>query len=324
VGGNPFNNGARTTTVPVVIIPLRIQFTGLVRNFDPTSSDNGCIGVGNTALSLTQASPLFNVVPNFTMNGVNLGNVTYPDAFQRASFWPQVSTKTPAYHLGFNVSVAANQTISVANDNSNGATLSVTGHCSTNLVTSDNPPRLGIVNINTIDPLLNTIITNLGINHSQFPLFLIYDVVMSDGSAGNLGNCCILGYHNGSGIISDPGQTYGIAQYDPGYAFAGSKDISVLSHEIMEWVNDPSISNLTPLWGGIGQVGGCQDNLETGDPLSGTLAPAILMPNGVTYHPQEQAFFGWFLGTPAGAGGKYSSNGTFGGFAKACPPGGTN
>ena len=53
--------------------------------------------------------------------------------------------------------------------------------------------------------------------------------------------------------------------------------------------------------------------------------PGVPMPNGVTYHPQENAFFSWFMGPVfTGAGGKYSSNGTFGGDAKTCPTGGTN
>jgi hypothetical protein len=224
-------------------------------------------------------------------------------------------------------SVAAKQTITVANPTVNGATFVPGVPCSTNALTTDNPPRLGVVNINFLDPLLNGFITTLGIQPNQFPLFLLYGVVISDGDAQNSNNCCILGYHNGSGVTLNPGQTYGIAEYDRGDSFgAGTKDISVLSHEIMEWINDPSVNNLVPAWGGIGQVGGCQNNFETGDPLSGTLAPSILMGNGVTYHPQEQAFINWFLGngmvTPAG--GKFSSNGTFTGFAKACPPGGTN
>jgi hypothetical protein len=96
--------------------------------------------------------------------------------------------------------------------------------------------------------------------------------------------------------------------------------MSVLSHEFMEWINDPSGVNLTPQWGNIGQVNGCQNNLEVGDPLSGTLMPAVAMPNGFTYHAQEQAYFSWFLGGASyGAGGKYSSNGTFTSVAANCP-----
>jgi hypothetical protein len=330
VGASPFNHGARTTNIPVVIIPLRIMFTGTVRNFDPTSPDDGCLGAGNTALSLSEASPIFNAVPNYMINGVNMGNVTFPDAFQRASFYGAPSFYaqiSPAYHLGFNVTVAAAQTISVANGTSSGDTYSTTGDCSTNTTAMDNPPRLGVIDVNYIDPLLNAIIANLGISRSQFPLFLIYGVVMSNGSALNLNNCCILGYHNGAQILNttDPEQTYGISEYDQGYVFGGVKNITALAHEVLEWVNDPSTNNLVPAWGNIGQVSGCQDNLEVGDPLSGSLMPGVLMPNGVTYYPQELAFFSWYLDTPfVGAGGKFSSNGTFGGDAKACPPGGTN
>ncbi len=324
VGGNPLNHGARTTTVPVVIIPLRIQFTGTVRNFDPTSPDVGCLGAGNTAITLSQASPIFQPAP-YTINGVNVGTTTFPDAFQRAQFWPSVSQFAPAYHLAFNVSVAAKQTISVVNNGATGATFNFSGNCTTNTLVNDNPPRLGVIDINFLDPLLTGIITTLGITPNQFPLFIIYGVVISDGTASNLNNCCILGYHNADGTALAPGQTYGIAGYDQGYLFSGTKDISVLSHEVMEWVDDPSGSNPTPPWGNIGQVSGCQGNLENGDPLSGTLMPPVTMPNGVTYHAQELAFFSWYYGVPyPGAGGVYSSNGTFAGVAKLCPPGGTN
>jgi hypothetical protein len=78
-------------------------------------------------------------------------------------------------------------------------------------------------------------------------------------------------------------------------------------------------------------VGGCQGNFEVGDPLSpGGIPPTsnsfvVVGANGFTYHLQELAFFNWFYGgASTGSGGKYSNNGTFGGFAKACPPGGTN
>jgi hypothetical protein len=90
--------------------------------------------------------------------------------------------------------------------------------------------------------------------------------------------------------------------------------------------NDPSgVNSVNPAWGNIGQVGGCQGNFEVGDPLSGTLAPAVSL-NGFTYDFQELAFFSWFYrDSPSqGAGGKFSSNGTFSGSAQPCPPGGTN
>lgn len=335
VGGNPFNRGARATNVNVVLIPVRIQLTGTIRNFDPTSTDTGCLGstVPDTALSRTQGSPLFNSVANFMMNGVNVGTTTFPDAFQRAAFWSNVSTVAPAYHTNFSVTVGPTQVLTTANNAAgSGASVSLSSDCGTNALTSDNPPRYAEMDINYIDAQLNTIITNLGLTANQFPFFILYRTFMTIGPP-NQGQCCVLGYHStvsNSPTTAVPGQTYGIGMYDLGQAFGPtSNDISALSHELMEWINDPSGVNLVPEWGNIGQVGGCtggqpgQNNLEVGDPLSGTLAPAITMLNGVTYHAQEMAFYSWFIGGPSlGAGGKYSSNGTFSGFAKNCSSGG--
>ncbi len=341
VGGNPFNRGARTTNLQIVLVPLRLALTGTPRNFDPTSPDTGCLG-GSTAFTLTQQSPLFNTVPNFTMNGVNMGTVTYPDAIQRAQFWSAVSSVSPAYHLGMNVTVAPVQTITTANDTAgNAGSYSFSGDCSTNSPSQDNPARWAAIDINYLDGQLISIVGSLGLTANQFPLFVIYKTIITEGPPGNLnGNCCILGYHSTTDLVpaNAPGQTYGIGSYFPpvnifGGAAGGVVDISALSHEVMEWINDPSGVNLTPEWGNIGQVGGCtvsgsthtpgQNNFEVGDPLSGSFQAAISMPNGVTYHPQEEAFFSWFFGGSSyGAGGKYSSKGTFSGFAKTCASGG--
>ncbi len=107
-----------------------------------------------------------------------------------------------------------------------------------------------------------------------------------------------------------------------------------MSHELAEWLDDPDGVNPVPVWGAEGQVtaGNCQNNLEVGDPLSpgfGTPTNPYSITNtntGVTYTLQELAFYSWFLGSnqSLGAGGKFSDNGTFSGYAKPCPPGGTN
>jgi len=79
------------------------------------------------------------------------------------------------------------------------------------------------------------------------------------------------------------------------------------------------VINGTPAWGHVGQVAGCQNNLEVGDPLTGTEAPRIVMPNGFTYHLQELAFFSWLFGNPSlGIHGWDSNNGTF--LTDAGPP----
>jgi hypothetical protein len=113
--------------------------------------------------------------------------------------------------------------------------------------------------------------------------------------------------------------------FDSTSAFPGTEDISASSHEIGEWMNDPLGNNATPAWGHIGQVGGCQNNFEVGDPLSGTLFPSVAL-SGFTYHMQELAFFSWFYSAPSIATGSsdFSNNDTFKGDAILCPPGGTN
>ena len=93
-----------------------------------------------------------------------------------------------------------------------------------------------------------------------------------------------------------------------------------------ELLDDPLVEDATggvgfgtPAWGNVGQVSGCQSNLEVGDPLTGTPFGTPRMPNGVTYHPQELAFFSWFFGPPSiGAGLYYSNNRSFSVAAGPC------
>ena len=82
-----------------------------------------------------------------------------------------------------------------------------------------------------------------------------------------------------------------------------------MTHEVAEWMDDPFVNNPTNPWGHIGQVSGCQNNLENGDPLTGTTINKTL--GTFTYHVQELAFFSWFYHqTPSlGVGGKYSNKG---------------
>ncbi len=107
--------------------------------------------------------------------------------------------------------------------------------------------------------------------------------------------------------------------YDNTGAFSGSGDISALSHEVGEWMDDPNGVNPTKPWGNIGQVSGCQNNLEVGDPLSGTVFSDTL--NGKTYHPQELAFYSWFFhqSPSQGINGWYSDGGSFTTAAAPCP-----
>ncbi len=106
-------------------------------------------------------------------------------------------------------------------------------------------------------------------------------------------------------------QTYGISDYENSGAFGTTRTTDSLSHEVAEWANDPYGNNLTRAWGHIGQVSGCQSNLEVGDPLSGKDLPVVT--GTFTYHVQELAFFSWFYrqSPSLGVNGWFSNNGTF-------------
>jgi hypothetical protein len=150
-------------------------------------------------------------------------------------------------------------------------------------------------------------------------MFMLYNSGMSFGDPANLGNCCAGGYHgiNPTGPVTF--QTYSPFAFLTNGIFANASDTVVLSHEAAEWMNDPYDVNPTPAWGHIGQVAGCQNNLEVGDPLSGTNVSPIVGKNGFTYHLQELAFYSWFYGAPSvGIHGWFSDNATF--MTDAGPP----
>jgi hypothetical protein len=103
----------------------------------------------------------------------------------------------------------------------------------------------------------------------------------------------IYGAYNQSGIFSNK-----------------SQDITITSHEVAEWATDPLGTNIVPPWGLPQNPGSCfSDLLEVGDAVEAD--PNITFTvtlNGVTYHPQDEAFFSWFAhqSPSIGAGGRYS------------------
>ena len=317
VGRDPFNGGG-SASVPTYVIPVTITTStiGVDFNFDtgdikttpgyttfsPNASDFGCLTPPNDVpVSLFKQSPIFKSA-TFDFGGTVVGTTQYTDAFQRGSFWKVDDHDT--YH----VLLGAHFT--------QGITIRVPAAFGTTLPESVFPScgPMGIVDIDWFDTYLDNAILPqlhfLGINPATFPIFLVHNVVWAS-PVTNLGGCCFLGYH---GITGYPIQTYSAADFDSTGLFGtGAMDTGVASHEVAEWMNDPFVDNPTPPWGGTGQVQGfCQSNLEVGDPLSGSEAPRIAMPNGFTYHLQELAFFSWFYGAPSiGVNGWFSDNGTF-------------
>jgi len=269
VGTDP-SLGSAVSKIPLVIVPLAFKFS------DGTllSAKQTVCGDTATAVVRTKKSPVISNAATFTPGGINVGKTQYVDAFQRANFWNFVGTPAgKGYHVKLApISMKPLQTITVSA--LNGKT--VAGPCA----------KIGEVSINFFDPIAKSLLTQLSIPANTLPLFLTYNTFLTSGG------CCILGYHSTNNAGN---QAFAVAAYsDPGIFSVPIQDIHALSHEIAEWMDDPLIpsTNIVPAWGHIGQVSGCQGNLEVGDPVTGTAFTVTL--NGFTYHPEDLVFFPWF------------------------------
>ncbi len=303
VGQNPFVQLAQpSTTIATTLIPVVIKFAD-GEKWDPRAIDS-CDT--QSALTRTRNSPIFVAQP-WSFGPTSVGKGQYIDAFQRAEFYSQTKPTgiNPGYHVNLGLSVHKP------------LVLDVPAASSAESTTKCGSGELGAVDINYLDAQIQNYITGtLGAAATTtFPLFLLGNVVEFDTVPVN---CCILGYHSAMGNAGKT-QTYGISMYDNTGDFKGAGDTSILAHEVGEWMNDPIGINPTKPWGNIGQVSGCQGNLEVGDPLTGISITRRL--NGKRYHLQELAFFSWFYhSSPSlGVNGWFSSNGTFRTSAAPCP-----
>jgi hypothetical protein len=292
-----------STTVTADLIPVSLTFDDSGVTFDPTASDPTCSPAG-TAKNLTAASPIFKKHA-YAPGGTAVGTVQYLDAFQRENFWKFIRPGglNPGYHVVLNLVSHPVIPLEVATDTG----LTVQGNCG----------PLGLVDIDTWDkfvqtnlfPQLSTAVP--AVTPTHFAIFLFYNVAMFFN--GNPNDCCALGYHSAFPSSSFGGavQTYSTADFETSQSFSG-RDVSALSHEVGEWMDDPFGNNPTPAWGHTGQITGCSSLLEVGDPLTGKTF-TVLMPNGFKYHLQELAFFSWFYRQKPslGVNGWYSSRGTF-------------
>ena len=229
VGSQP-GAGVGTTTVPVFIIPVKIEIG--TKAFTPTKLQAN----GVSALANTKASPLFKNL-TYTEAGTDVGKTQYIDAIQRAGFWSQTSTDTTWHTLFGKPTVLPLQTIVVPA--SEGGVHTAFG------------VSAAIVNINWMDPELQAILAAFPeITPDSVPIFMVYDTYLSDNNG--LSGCCIGGYHSAIGA-----QAYSEFSYI-GATGAFWPDVSALSHELGELVMDPFVNNNSPC--GI---------LEIGDPLRG-------------------------------------------------------
>ena len=257
IGRSPFAHGARTINIKTVLIPVVFKLkdaanTSVTDTFDPTATDSTCSPHG-VPFTLVQNSPILTPV-DFTMpasGGINVGTGQYIDEFQRASFWSKVMVTGDRFHNVLSpVAIAPTQTVTPPST-SNGL-----GY-QPNQFAGSPCTALGVVDEAFWDPSLGgsstpgeaqTIIANLTtagtIGPTTLPIFVFYNVVIAFGNSPFVsGACCILGYHSSQG---SPVQTLSVNDYETTRLFAPGEDISAMSHEIGEWMDDPLGNNLVP------------------------------------------------------------------------------
>jgi hypothetical protein len=318
VGQSPFVSGLTTTTVNAPVVPVILTTNSVVTQitngfvtatmpgttvFDPTAADYSCLSApNNVPLAVFDQSPIFQPV-KFRFGNTNVGTTQYLDAFQRANFWSDVARTN--YHTIVSPQVLPPISINVSGNQGISIPAAFLGACG----------PLAVVNSTYLSQkILPALLQAEDVNSSEFPIFLFYNTVLSVSSPNDLRDCCILGFHAAtSPTPGAPLQTWAFVDFNTDGAFGSAiQDTVVPAHEVGEWMDDPFGNNPTPAWGHTGQVGGCQGNLEVGDPLTGTSIPTVLGANGFAYHLQELAFFSWFYGAPSiGVNGWFSDNGTF-------------
>ena len=309
VGAGDPRSTSGTTTVPTEIIPLNITFAG-GQSFN-----------GSDTVSATVASPIFQgvsyatakVTPTGKAQALSAaGNTQLEDAEMRSQF-NRVGAADFHLLLG-QPTILPTQTIDVP--------------ANQGVVASFGPGyrTFGDVDVIWFASQVNNLINRLHLDSTVLPIFVTNDVFLYQ--ADDPTNCCIIGFHgadhitgNGSGPTGGQGnqgiQTWIYGAYaQPGTWSTSSRpaspdgsdgyyiqDISALSHEVSEWADDPFLNNTVTPWSTpTATFYGCDDQLETGDPLVGIGVLVGSNPyfqnagaNADGYwHPQDEAFLPWF------------------------------
>jgi hypothetical protein len=287
VGTDP-SLGANTTTIPTVLVPLKVVFPG---PGSPTLD-------GSNIIAATQNSPIF-LAANYTAGSVDVGTTQFGDALQRAQFW-NLPGFSPGYHVLLGTpSAAATVTITVPAGLGNTFPLS-------------NGGLMGVVDTAFFEQALIALLSTYSAN--QLPIFMTDNVYLAPN--GVLQNCCTFGFHASQSPPIATAKTWIYAAFSQPGTFAGDDipDVYPLSHEVAEWLNDPFVGggtvgtiNLIPPAVLPGQAGACIMNFETGDPLEALPAIFTKTTNSTVYHLQDEVTLPWYLHTTP----SFSANGWY-------------
>lgn len=303
VGTNPALGGA-TTTVPTVIVPIKVVYQEAGISLD-----------GTNLVPAVENSPIF-LTSDYEARGIDLGDTQYGDALQRAEF-----QNLPGFSQNYHV-LLGTPTIAPT------LTITVTSSSQGNLYRLKSGDLLGVLAESFFDSQLNAQIHKYTAN--TVPIFLTDNVF--EAFDGTLSTCCILGYHASQGPPAATAKTWIYAAYTEPGTFVDNVivDVQDLSHEVAEWLNDPFVGalavgflNIIPPAVLPGQGGACIINFEVGDPLEAPPVAFTQVSSGTTYHLQDEIFLPWYLHTSPSfsVNGWYTFRNTFPSFSSLCGPG---
>ena len=263
----------QTTRIPTAIIPISLFFEGY-------ADDEG----NPIVMDIVPTLPAVVNSPNFRNASYPSGYTQFGDAVQRAQFFHAMSSEwhtllgDPQLLKPVNIDVPRGSA-TLYRMRSSGAVFAVVDE------------GFFISHLNTIIQLENLKVNTLAIA-------LTSNVFLAP--AADIRKCCVLGFHTSfdAGEVDDMQlvQTFVWASWVDAGIFGGTvADVTAMSHEISEWLNDPFNSNIVPDWQFPNSNNGCQNNMETGDPISAFQHAGFPVPiDGFTYHPQNETLLQWF------------------------------
>lgn len=280
VGTDP-SAGSATTRVRTQILPLRLTF------------DGGITLDGTDVVKATRLGPMFKT------SVYRSGRTQYGDAMQRASFWDDVSTVSPGYHVLLSPPTVL-KTISLQVPASGGsATQTPNGPAGT----------ISTAYLATLLPQLSAYY-----DPSALLIIVVKDVRGDD----------FLGFHFS---FIPPNQTIPMTFIFTGYftpnVLVGPTraDSYVLSHEVQEWINDPYVTNFVPAWRDPVSGNCFNDLIEVGDAVEFFPTPSFMVrAAGRDYHVTDVAGISWFThDVPSRElGGAYSYDGNLTTYSTLC------
>jgi hypothetical protein len=271
VGSNPRNG--QTTTIPTQIVPIVLFFDG----YADEKGDPIVLDVKPNLITVASS-------PSFRSASYPSGYTQFGDAVQRAQFFHVMSPNwhtlldAPKVLQAVNIEVPSGFA-TLYRMRSSGAIFAVVDE------------GFFISQLNTILQFEDTEVTGL-------PIALTTNIFLAP--RADIRQCCVMGFHTSFDVGQQAGlqlvQTFIWASWiSPGIFGSGVADVTAISHEISEWFNDPFSTNFVPEWQFPSSPGGCQNTLETGDPISASPHagyPVII--DDFTYHPQNEALLQWF------------------------------